>query len=85
MKRPHIPLKVRLGKAHGVQVQRSELPNDAQYTSGQPKSHAVYHMDIPDSLRRELLTKPMSLFEDSGEAGKAAAIARQIEQKNTFV
>jgi hypothetical protein len=42
-------------------------------------------MDIPDSLRRELLTKPMSLFEDSGEAGKAAAIARQIEQKNTFV
>ena len=41
--------------------------------------------DIPDSLRRELLTKPMSLFEDSGEAGKAAAIARQIEQKNTFV
>src|SRR6516164_7073063 len=31
--------------------------------------------------RKELLTKPMSLFEDSGEAGKAAAIARQVEQK----
>jgi hypothetical protein len=67
MKRPHVPYKVRLavlerqankvGKAHGVQVQRSELPNDAQYTSWQPKSHAVYHMDIPDSLRRELLTQ----------------------------
>jgi hypothetical protein len=38
-------------------------------------------MDIPDSLRKELLTKPMSLFEDSGEAGKAVAIARQVEQK----
>jgi len=28
-----------------------------------------------------LLTKPMSLFEDTGELGKSAAIARQNEQQ----
>jgi hypothetical protein len=64
----------KIGKAHGVQVKLSEL-------RGPQDVHATYHMDIPDSLRRELLTKPMSLFEDSGEAGKAAAVARQIEQQ----
>src|SRR6516165_2707868 len=119
----------KIGKAHGVQVERSMLPADENMTfqqamlalgidpehetslrkqfgyspttaveipSGELKGQkltasqlvgaakrkglATYHMDIPDSLRRELLTKPMSLFEDTGEAGKAAAIARQVEQ-----
>src|SRR6516164_481606 len=118
----------KIGKAHGVQVERSTLPADENMTVAQAiaqlgidpsheaelrrqfsispkpveipsgelkgqkltasqligaakrKGLATYHMDIPDSLRRELLTKPMSLFEDSGEAGKAVAIARQAEQ-----
>src|SRR6516165_9463403 len=118
----------KIGKAHGVQVERSMLPADENMTVAQAiaqlgidpsheaelrrqfsispkpveipsgelkgqkltasqligaakrKGLATYHMDIPDSLRRELLTKPMSLFEDSGEAGKAVAIARQAEQ-----
>src|SRR6516164_7721669 len=118
----------KVGKAHGVQVERSTLPADENMTVAQAiaqlgidpsheaelrrqfsispkpveipsgelkgqkltasqlvgaakrKGLATYHMDIPDSLRKELLTKPMSLFEDSGEAGKAVAIARQAEQ-----
>src|SRR6516162_11584436 len=104
----------KVGKAHGVQVERSMLPADENMTVAQAiaqlgidpsheaelrrqfsispkpveipsgelkgqkltasqlvgaakrKGLATYHMDIPDSLRRELLTKPMSLFEDSG-------------------
>src|SRR6516225_2711100 len=119
----------KVGKAHGVQVQRSSLPNDGSmsgskamdilgihpmhredfweqlnnYRGDTPvpsgelegqrmtreqfmdaarrKGIVTYHMDIPDSLRRELLTKPMSLFEDTGELGKSAAIARQNEQQ----
>jgi hypothetical protein len=120
----------KIGKAYGVQVQRSSLPNEGsrigmpeamdrlgidpahqpsywqhmETYGGRPKipsgelqgqnltksefldaarkkGIATYHMDIPDSLRRELLTKPMSLFEDTGELGKAAAIAQQNEQQ----
>jgi hypothetical protein len=120
----------KVGKAHGVQVQRSSLPreggmsggkamdilgihpmhredywdrltsdygNQPEIPSGDLQGHnltrqelldaarekgiATYHMDIPDSLRRELLTKPMSLFEDTGGLGKAAAAAQQTEQQ----
>src|SRR6516165_11753639 len=63
------------GELKGQKLTASQLVGAAKR-----KGLATYHMDIPDSLRRELLTKPMSLFEDSGEAGKAVAIARQVEQ-----
>src|SRR6516165_1536175 len=66
------------GELKGQKLTASQLVGAAKR-----KGLATYHMDIPDSLRRELLTKPMSLFEDSGEAGKAAAVARQIEQQRT--
>jgi len=70
----------KIGKAHGVQVVRSELPNEERRQPFEPKAYSVYHMDIPDSLRRELLTKPMSLFEDSG-IGAAPAVAQHAQQQ----
>src|SRR6516162_3968344 len=60
----------KIGKAHDVQVQKSHLQTPGQFKNDRLERYATYHMDIPDSLRKELLTKPMSLFEDSGEAGK---------------
>jgi hypothetical protein len=63
----------KIGKAHGVQVQRGALPNQIP----------AYYMDIPDSLRKELLSKPMSLFSDTGEAAKAAAVAEHLPAEQT--
>ena len=64
------------GELKGQRLSRFEL-----FDAARKKGIGAYHMDIPDSLRRELLTKPMSLFEDTGGLGKAAAAARQTEQQ----
>lgn len=118
----------KIGKAHGVQVQRGALPNQggmsgssAMQAAGihplhqqdfwehlndyhQPalvpsgdfegqrmtrnqffdavrqKGIPAYYMDIPDSLRKELLTKPMNMFAEPGDVAMPAAMAAHLEQ-----
>ena len=65
---PHEPMEVPSGDLAGQGVTRDQL-----FQAARDKGYPVYHMDIPDSLRRDLLTKPMSLFSDTGKAEAVAA------------
>ena len=55
---------------------REELFAKAR-AQGQP----VYYMDIPESLRRQLLTRGMPLFEDSTSAAAPISVAGHISER----
>jgi hypothetical protein len=72
---PHSGILAPSGDLKGQSVTR-----DSFIKAARDKGLATYHMDIPDSLRRELLTKPTTLFSDTGEAAKAAALAQHLDR-----
>jgi hypothetical protein len=56
----------KLGKPHGVQVKQGTIESSGRTP--------VHYMDIPPSLKEQLLTKGMPLFEDSSPGMVAAAM-----------
>lgn len=77
----------KVGKPHGVQVQQGTVPGRPAYTGSGPiepvhhpaEVHPVHYMDIPPSLKQQLLTKGMPLFEDNAAAAPIAAAAHAGE------
>jgi hypothetical protein len=75
----------KIGKEHGVEVQKSTVPGHEGYWGDGPnepvfhpqKQHDIYHMDIPQSLKDQALKKGFSLFEDSA-AGEGIAAASHV-------
>jgi len=75
----------KIGKPHGVQVQQGTTKVGTSLGRGEKmwdetdKLAPVHYMDIPPSLKQQLLTKGMPLFEDNAAAAPIAAAAHAGE------